>query len=169
MTEDERKRFKAIHHVVHEYANFVSSAEMVLTGKDTDGKALNPPVNTHVSHAFYLNCRKLADFFQNKKYSGDVKVEHFVPGHEAKLRVFDRWRQRIDRQLAHVTYARDTSAREIRPITQRALYRELRNAWRQFRRKLPEMYADEFMNKVKQRKVPNRKGQLSEFRSYDLD
>jgi len=28
MTEEQQKRLKAVHHVVHEYANFVSSAEI---------------------------------------------------------------------------------------------------------------------------------------------
>ena len=32
MTALEQQRFSAIVHVVHEYANFVSSAEMVLSG-----------------------------------------------------------------------------------------------------------------------------------------
>src|ERR1700677_2903639 len=98
MTTEERKRLKAVRHVVHEYANFVSSAEMVLTGKNVDGNLFKPPINTHVSHAFYLNCRKLADFFQNKKFPDDVKAEHFVPGYSPRLHVFDRWRRRIDKQ-----------------------------------------------------------------------
>jgi hypothetical protein len=169
MTPEERKRFKVIHHVVHEYANFVSSAEMVLTGVDIYGEPFEPPINTHLSHAFYLNCRKLADFFQNRRYPDDVKAEHFVPGHRAKLPVFDSWRTRIDKQLAHVTYTRDTAAREIRQRTQRALYKELRAAWRQFRKKLPRLYGDQFTKKVSERKAPDRKGRPSEFRFYDLD
>lgn len=169
MTEVERKRLKAVHHVVHEYANFVSSAEMVLTGKDVDGKLFKPPINTHVSHAFYLNCRKLADFFQNKKYPDDIKAEHFVPGYTVSLRVFNRWRRRIDKQLAHVTYTRDTDSREIRRRTQELLYQELQNAWRRFRRQLPRLYADEFTEKVRQRMATRSKGNLSEFSYYNLD
>jgi hypothetical protein len=169
MTTDERRRFKAIHHVVHEFANFVSSAEMVLAGVDIYGKPFKAPINTHVSHAFYLNCRKLADFFQNRKYLDDIKAEHFVPGYKAKLPVFDRWRARIDKQLAHVTYTRDTDSREMGRRTQRALYTELQTAWRRFRRKLPQLYADQFAKKVWQRKAPDRDGQLSEFRFYELD
>ena len=57
-------RLDGVHHVVHEYANFVSSAEMATTGKHL-GKGFDPPVNTHISHAFLLNCRKMADFFEN--------------------------------------------------------------------------------------------------------
>jgi hypothetical protein len=169
MTADELKRFRAIHHVVHEYANFVSSAEMVLTGKDIDGVNFKSPINTHISHAFYLNCRKLADFFENKKLPADVKAEHFVHGYRAKLRVFDRWRKRIDTQLAHITYDRDIRSRELKPRTQDLLYKELQTAWRRFRMRLPQLYADQFIKKVRERKAPNRKGQPSEFRNYDLD
>ena len=52
---------KAVHHVVHEYANFVSTAEMVLTGLNVDGTPIVPPTNTHISHAFFLNFRKQAE------------------------------------------------------------------------------------------------------------
>jgi hypothetical protein len=142
---------------------------MVLTGLDIDGKYFTPPINTHVSHAFYLNCRKLADFFQNRKQTEDVKAEHFVPGYEARLPVFSRWRTRIDQQLAHVTYKRDIRSRELKSRTQDLLYKELRTAWRGFRQRLPKLYGDQFVKKVKQKKAPNRKGVPSGFRSYDLD
>ena len=56
---DSNPRVLAIHHVVHEYASLESSAEMVLSGEDIYGNVFEPPINTHVSHAFYLNCRKL--------------------------------------------------------------------------------------------------------------
>jgi len=91
---------------------------------------------------------------------------------QSKLRVFDRWRQRIDRQLAHISYIRDdVTTKEIWPRNQRALYNELRNAWRRFRnnKKLPKLYADKFIREIKRRKAPYRSGQLSEFRGYDLD
>jgi hypothetical protein len=65
MTLKQQRSFDAIVHIVHEYANFVSSAVMVLNGYDIDGVPFQSPINTHISHAFFLNCRKLADFFQN--------------------------------------------------------------------------------------------------------
>lgn len=51
-----------IQHVVHEYANFVLSAKMRKTGEHR-GTPLEPPINTHIAHAFLLNCRKMACFF----------------------------------------------------------------------------------------------------------
>lgn len=87
MTDLEQHRLSVIVHVVHEYANFVSSAEMLLSGCDIDGVPFKPPINTHISHAFYLNCRKLADLFQNKvgPDKDDIMSEHYVPGFYAPL------------------------------------------------------------------------------------
>ena len=115
----------AIHHIVHEYANFVSSAEMVIHGKDIEGVFFKPPLNTHVSHAFYLNCRKLADFFQNKSIGADdVVASHFVSGYIVSLADSDKWRKPIDKQLAHITYSRDTKPKEIKTEACLALYKD---------------------------------------------
>jgi len=170
LTEQE-KRLAAILHVVHEYANFVSSAEMVQSGKDIYGKVFEPPINTHISHAFYLNCRKLADFFQNKlgRDRDDVLAEHFVTGYRRHLPKYDDWRVQINKQLAHVTYYRDIAAREITKSASEDLYVEIRDAWRDFRGQLPEPYKSEFVKKVKDRKEPDSSGKPSEFRFYDLD
>ena len=168
--QERKKRLRAIHHMVHEYANFVSSAEMVLTGKDIDGMFFKSPINTHVSHAFYLNCRKLADFFQNRgRRRGDVLAEHFSPGFHTTLTVSNDWRDPIDKQLAHVTYARDEHSRELTASICEALYAELKQTWRDFRATLLEPYASEFARKIKERKAPDAKGTPSEFRGYDLD
>ncbi|MFI5381966.1 MAG: hypothetical protein ACHRHE_21940 [Tepidisphaerales bacterium] len=52
----------AVHHVVHDYANLVSSGTMAATGKHLE-TPLTPPINTHVGHAFLVNCRKMHHFF----------------------------------------------------------------------------------------------------------
>jgi hypothetical protein len=155
----------AVHHIVHEYANFVSSAEMTIHGKDVDGELITPPLNTHVSHVFYLNCRKLADFFQNKSTvpPDDIVAMHFVSGYVAKLPINDEWRKPINKQLAHLSYSRDTDAKEIKKKEQEALYAELKKTWQQFRRQLPPVFADEFIKEVKLKKLN------SEFKGYDLD
>jgi hypothetical protein len=166
----ETPQILAIHHLVHEYANFVSSAEMTIHGKDTDGEFFKPPLNTHVSHAFYLNCRKLSDFFQNKRLGNDdVVAMHFVVGYWASLPICEEWRNHINKQLTHVTYFRDVGSREIDKAAQVALYCELRETWREFRRQLPDLYAAEFVKKLKERKEPYATGALSEFRHYNLD
>jgi hypothetical protein len=168
---EEQKRLAAIHHLVHEYTNLVSSAEIVTTGTDVDEGYLKPPINTHVSHAFYLNCRKLADFFQNvsSRQGDNIMAAQYVSGYKADLIVSDAWRDAINKQLAHVTYARDERPQEISRETERALYAELKETWRQFRDRLPEPYRSEFKRKVKERKEPLPTGEASPFRTYDLD
>ena len=172
MTALEQQRFRAIVHVVHEYANFVSSAEMVLTGCDIDGVPFNPPINTHVSHAFYLNCRKLAELFQNKLGSDKdgIGAEHYVAGFYAALPVSANWRVPMNKQLAHVTYARDTIAQEIGRSACEALLKELKDTWRGFQDRLVGgPFEAEFKNQVRKRKEPYPDGLPSEFRFCDLD
>jgi hypothetical protein len=170
MVAIEKQRVDAIRHVVHEYANFVSSSEMVQNGLDIDRVPFKPPINTHVSHAFYLNCRKLADFFQNRGQNGDIMVCHYVPSFQIPLPVSNDWRSPIDKQLAHMTYARDKNPREIDGEACKSLYVELRDAWRAFRRQLARgPYEAEFNNQLNKRKEPYPDGTPSEFRLYDLD
>lgn len=166
----EHARLLAIRHIVHEYANFVSSAEMVLTGRDVEGKYFKPPINTLVSHAFYLNCRKLADFFQNRTIAkDDVLAKHFVSDFTAKLPVCEEWRTPINRQLAHISYRRDVDSREITRDAQQALYDELKRTWRELRSQLPQSFAAEFDRQLRERDEPYPNGGPSEFESYDLD
>ena len=166
----EELRPKGIVHVVHEYANFVSSADMVEHGWDIDHKLFKAPINTHVSHAFYLNCRKLADFFQKRqgRYKRDIMAEDYVPGFSAPLPVYAEWRDPINRQLAHVTYDRITKPKEIKKEARKAIYEELKHTWREFRKGLVgSPYEAEFKEQVSLRKEKN--GQPTEFGSYDLD
>jgi len=170
----EKRRLGGILHVVHEYANFVSSAETVLSGCDIDGVVFKPPINTHISHAFYLNCRKLTDLFQNRlgPDKDDIVAEHYVPGFKYPLPVCENWRVPMNKQLAHVTYTRDRDkgGREIGRSACEALYKELKNAWGEFRRSLAGgPYEAEFANQIRSRKEPYPDGRLPEFRFYDLD
>jgi hypothetical protein len=172
MTVLEQQRSDAIIHVVHEYANFVSSAEMVLSGYDIDGVPFKPPINTHISHAFFLNCRKLVDFFQNKcsSQNDDILAEHYVPGFKANLPVSSKWNRPLNKQLAHVTYARDVAEREIDRKACQELYQELRDTWKKFRKALVGgLYEAEFKDQLRKRKEPYPDGRSSEFRSYELD
>lgn len=175
-----QQKINAIEHIVHEYANFVSSAKMVVTGEDSKGDPLKPPVNTHVAHAFYLNCRKLADFFQgrkddkkrknDKKREDNVLAKHFVDGgFSAALPVYAKCKGLLNKQLAHLTYTRVKNSREITSEVQKALIDELTKTWREFRGLLRDPYDKEFTKQVQLRKSPSPDGKPSEFRSCDLD
>jgi hypothetical protein len=161
------KLMNAIHHVVHDYANFASSAKMRRKGKDSRGNELVPPVNTHVGHAFYLNCRKMADFLQNKKsgQNDDVLAEHYLPGFKPCLPVYDRLRVTLNKQLTHVTYARISDPHDIQRAECKQMEVEIRSEWRRFLLKLKKMnqgFADEFERNLTERKN-------SEFGHCDLD
>jgi hypothetical protein len=68
-----------------------------------------------------------------------------------------------------MTYSRDIDSKEIDKTAQVALYCELRGTWRDFRKRLPDLYAAEFTRKLKERKEPYASGELSEFRNCNLD
>lgn len=171
--EEQQRRFKGIVHVVHEYANFVSSAKMVIDGLDIDGVRFKPPINTHVAHAFYLNCRKMFDFFTDKGGSDDILAKHYTSGFKPDpVRDLPVSKENcakggpINKQLAHITYTRN---REIKPAACKAMYQELKETWRTFREKLIEPYKSEFQSQIRKRKEPHADGQPSEFRFCDLD
>lgn len=151
---------KAVHQVVHDYANLVSSAEMVITGQHL-GKVIDPPINSHIFHAFLLNYRKIADFFGKRSKPDDVIADDYVSGFTVSLPSCDLWRQPVNKQLAHITYTRDTNPREITSPAIHDMYDELKKAWKAFRAQLPSPYAAKFEQEIK--------GKLTtEFRGLDL-
>jgi hypothetical protein len=74
---------------------------------------------------FLLNCRKMADFFGEGSQAGDVIADHYVPGFTFPLPKCELWRDPVNKQLAHITYARDENPREIRPQANQDMYDEL--------------------------------------------
>lgn len=130
-----------IQHVVHEYANFVSSAKMRQTGKHR-GTPLEPPINTHIAHAFLLNCRKMACFFAGPlgcpttagppptpKWS-DVFAVDYVDNFTATLDHWCRWKDAVDKQLAHITYTRGIASEEITAQANIDMENEIKTAWK---------------------------------------
>ena len=99
MTKEE-KLLKAVHHVVHDYANLVSSGMMAVTGCH-HGTQLVPPVNTHVGHAFLVNCRKMSDFFTKSPQQDDIWAGDFL-GH---MVAFDLANDTVMTQLAALPVA----------------------------------------------------------------
>src|SRR5271170_5632766 len=62
MTHEERRK-RPEHHVVHDYANLVSSG-ILITDSAWNHKLYElRPTNSHVWHAFNMNCRKMFEFF----------------------------------------------------------------------------------------------------------
>lgn len=167
MTEQELQ-LAAILHVVHDYANLISAGTEI-------SKCPPPPLNTHVQHAFLLNCRKLFEFFTkptptNPKYD-DIRAEHFLSKKlDFELPTWNLWGAPMDKQMAHLTYSRVTNPVPWYGYKENGMFLdEFRTAWRKLRNELPEPYKTEFVNQVFLRKQPHPNGQLSEFRDLDLD
>ena len=161
VVEWETVRFDGIHHVVHDYANFVSSAEMVTTGKHL-GKGLSAPVNTHLFHAFLLNCRKIADFFDKRSKEDDVIADDYVPGFTVKLPNCALWRDPVNKQLTHITYTRWAKPKEITTQANIDMYNEFKKAWKDFQRGLLNPFAKKF-----EQEITNKLLELG-FRDLDL-
>jgi hypothetical protein len=159
----EKVRLDTVHHIVHDYANFVSSAEMQRTGLHM-GQYFKPPINTHIFHAFLLNCRKMADFLSCKRNKeDDVIAEDYVSEFRVSLPNCERWRDPVHKQLQHLTYTRDTNPREITSQACIEMYNELKQAWKGFRSFLSNPFADKFAQEITDKLKPE-----SEFKDLDL-
>ncbi len=145
--EQEDKLLCACQHIVHDYANLVSSAEMVLTQRHRC-RLIDPPINTHIKHAFLLNCRKARDFFLKPPKGDDLVAADYPSGPTCDLPICEDWKQPIDKQLAHLTMARDEKSRDIDLAASEAIYTELRRAWRCFLQRLPEKFNGKFQEKI---------------------
>lgn len=158
--EWEDLRVRCVHHVVHDYANFVSSAEMVISGQHLK-KGFDPPVNSHLFHAFLLDSRKIADFFRRCANADEIIAGHYVPGFVASLPHCNAWRVPVNKQLAHLTYARDDAAKEITPRAIRETYDRLKQVWKDFQGKLREPFRSRFRQEITDKLA-------TEFRGLDL-
>jgi hypothetical protein len=79
MTADERRRCPE-HHVVHDYANLVSAGVLITTPQFNQDLEMCHWANGHVWHMFYVNCRKLFEFFAYKAKPRDkyLRAQQFM-------------------------------------------------------------------------------------------
>lgn len=103
MVLTEEKLLRAVHHIVHDYANLVSAGMAI-------PKAPPPPLNSHVAYSFVLQSRKFADFFltptglRHRKdilacdYVGDV-VRFDLPE-------WEKWWDHMNCHMFHLSYRR---------------------------------------------------------------
>lgn len=162
-------RLKAVHHVIHDYANLVSSGTLTQAGPAANA-GICPPVNSHIQHAFLLNCRKMADFYQKAPQGDDISAGHFLKQKESfHLPEWDKWGRAMNKQLAHLTYARITTPKSWsgNPAN-RLLLEEFRAAWKIFLSKLDYPYRQKFNEEITKRQQRHPDGKESEFKDLDL-
>ena len=163
MLSEEQKRLAAVHHVVHDYTNLVSSGALTQTN-------IKPPINTHVQHAFLMNCRKMAGFFLNlkgQKHANDILSKHYFPPDEKvvfKLSTWrEQWNEAMNRQLLHLSYDRIDKAKPWDGKPNQMLLDEFQAAWKKFRANLEEPYKSKFKSEIADKLKPR-----SEFQHLDL-
>lgn len=151
MTEEEKRRKRPEHHVVHDYANLVSSGKLRLAGKHQGVKLLDiAPVNSHVWHAFYMNCRKMFEFFQYQRSKKYLRAKQFVP-----RRItfdFEHWTRAVQEHMnIHLMHV--GGSRTVRKVVwtgkDDALYlADFEEAWAKFLGNLKPEHRDIFRDEI---------------------
>ncbi len=145
-----------VHHVVHDYANLVSSG-LLITDPASNHRLLElAPVNTHVSHAFYLNCRKMYEFFTEEPHDLYIRAGAFTSIHDAFR--FCHWTRRVQTHmqgyLLHVGRDRIHSKGKIIPWTganNKQYLDDFQGAWEKLMRDLKPEYRESFKQEIASR------------------
>ncbi len=146
----ETDKLAVVVHVVHDYANLVSSGTMAVNDSHNDVRlAANSPLNHHVGEAFLMNCRKLCDFFNPRKNSrdDDIHAKDFQRvGKPFDLPTWVSWHDTMDKQLLHVTSDRGREWKghqeNLRFLT------EFKTEWKKFLNQLDEPHKSEFDRQI---------------------
>lgn len=145
----------AVCHVVHDYANLVSSGTIAVAGAHL-GKQLDEPINSHVGEAFLFNCRKMFEFFTfplpgpTSLNKDDVRAEHYLtPRLAFSLPTWAMWHDAMKKRLLHVTLSRNVDPRPWQGHKENPLFLdEFKTAWKLLRSKLPEPYQTKFTDEI---------------------
>ena len=162
-------RIRAVCHIVHDYANLMSSGMLTQAGP-AQRAGVHPPLNSHIQHAFILNCRKIADFFKNSSKNDDIVANHFLSTNEKfVLSEWEKWGRAMNKQLAHLTYARVTDPKPWDGYQDnKLLLDEFQSVWKTFLSKLHDPYKRAFDEEIAKRQQPYPNGDESEFKDLDL-
>jgi hypothetical protein len=134
-----------VRHVVHDYANLVSAGSMKLSDRHA-GKALEPPVNTHVGEAFLMNCRKMYEFFVYDHKKDYIRASLYLKQTvKFKLASWALWHEAMSNQLLHLTLARASRPKVWEGHNENRLFLdEFRSAWQLMLRNLKDEFKTEF-------------------------
>ena len=148
MTLEER-RLRPEHHVVHDYANLLSSG--LLRDKRYIAQLLNiPTANSHAWHAFYMNCRKMHEFFTYQRSKTYLTAQQFV-----KPRVtfaFQHWTDDVQKfmntHLLHVGGGRVTNKIVSTGADDKEYLAEFQGMWEKMLRNLKPGHKDIFLDEI---------------------
>lgn len=153
MTSEERRK-RPEHHVVHDYANLVSSGRLITDEKSNDALLKMAPVNSHVWQAFYMNCRKMYEFFNYRRSSEYLRAEQFLkPGHHPFI--FKHWTKAVQEHmnihLMHVGGNRTTRNVVWTGADDKLYLEDFENAWEVFLENLQDGRRPIFRDEIEHR------------------
>lgn len=150
MTPEERRK-RPEHHVVHDYANLVSSWR--LREPHHVAQLLRiPTANSHAWHAFQMNCRKMFEFF---KYKTDgkglyLRASHFIDG-ELGYR-FIHWTDTVQEfmnaHLLHVGMDRMDNEIANDGRNDKKYFEDFEGAWQTMMRSLKPQHRNIFREEI---------------------
>lgn len=150
MTPEERRR-RPEHHVVHDYANLVSSWRLREPHYITQLLQI-PTANGHAWHAFQMNCRKMFEFFNYKPDAKGIylRAAHFIDG-ELGYR-FIHWTDRVQEfmnsHLLHVGAGRLTNEIVNDGKNDKQYFDDFEGAWQGMMRSLKPEHRDIFRDEI---------------------
>jgi hypothetical protein len=152
MTPEERRR-RPEHHVVHDYANLVSSGLLITDRKSNDALLKIAPVNSHVGHAFYMNCRKMYEFFHHQKSKDYLRAQQFVkPG---VTFTFQQWTKDVqdfmNTHMLHVGGGRVTNRKVSTGADDKSYLAEFQGMWEKMLKNLQDKHKETFREEIEHR------------------
>jgi hypothetical protein len=148
VTRDERRK-RPEHHVVHDYANLVSSWRLRQSIYVAQLLKI-PTANSHAWHAFYMNCRKMYEFFRYKPNVEYLRAQHFIGG-ELPYK-FQYWTGSVQSfmsaHLLHVGGSRLTNEQVSTGVGDQNYFGDFQNAWEAMMKSLKPEHRDIFRDEI---------------------
>lgn len=152
LTPEERRK-RPEHHVVHDYANLVSSGLLITDRKSNDALLKIAPVNSHVWHAFYMNCRKMYEFFHHQRSKDYLRARQFVkPG---VTFTFEHWTDDVQKfmntHMLHVGGGRVTNTKVSTGADDKSYLAEFQGMWEKMLKNLQDKHKEIFREEIEHR------------------
>jgi hypothetical protein len=151
MTAAERRK-RPEHHIVHDYANLVSSGLLITERTSNDFLLRNAPINSHVWHAFYMNCRKLYEFFkyQDKREWKYLTARQFTKA--GTVFVFQHWTDSVqgyvNTHMLHVGKRRVSNTQVSTGVNDALYLAEFQAMWKHMMQNLNDQHKETFRNEI---------------------
>jgi hypothetical protein len=145
----EKRRKRPEHHVVHDYANLVSSWRLRESVYVAQLQKI-PTANSHAWHAFYMNCRKMYEFFSYKPNGDYLRAQDFIGG-ELPYK-FQHWTDDVqsfmNAQLLHVGESRLSNEKISTGNRDSNYFGDFQNAWEAVMKSLKPEHRDVFRDEI---------------------